>query len=82
MRKPLTIIALSLVSFFCLMRIAEAALDYQIESLELEMRAATKAPVPHRPIKPVAPPHAAPPVVHQTPGVCDDQCMKRQVVLI
>lgn len=82
MRKTLIIIALSLVSLFSLARIAEAALDYQIASLELEMRDATKAPVAHRPIQPVPLPRVSPPIVHQTPGVCDDQCKQRQVIFI
>lgn len=82
MRKPLIIIALSLVSAFCLFRIAEAALDYQIASLELEMRDEIKAPVPHRPIAPVPLPRVSPPIVHQSPGVCDDQCRQRTLVFI
>lgn len=82
MRKTLIIIALLFVSLGCLLRMANAALDYQIASLELEMRDATKAPVPHRPIRPVPLPRVSPPVIHQTPGVCLDECKQRQVVFI
>lgn len=82
MRKILLITALALVSLFCLARVANAVLDYQIASLELEMREAVKAPVPHRPIQPVQPPLYTPPVVHQTPGVCDDACWQRTVIFI
>jgi hypothetical protein len=81
-RKTLIIIALSLVSVFSLLRIVEAALDYQIASLELEMNAAIKAPVPHRPIQPVPLPRVSPPVVQHSPTVCDDQCKMREVVFI